>query len=141
MSELRTHHVGITVSDLDRTAAFYRETFGLSVAAEFEVSGEAFATGVDIEDASARFVHLDGGSVRIELVEYEPAGDGRETPRLNNAGATHLGFEIEDLDAFYEGLSPSVETLSPPQTTATGTRICFVRDPEGNLVELLEPGE
>jgi len=139
MHDLQGHHVGITVGDLDRATAFYRDVLDLSVVAEFEVSGSAFETGVDIDDASARFVHLDGGGVRIELVTYEPAGEAESAPQLNDAGATHIGLETDDLDAVYESLPDAVETLSPPQTTATGTRILFVRDPEGTLIELLEP--
>ena len=140
MHELHTHHVGVTVRDLDRAVDFYRDVLGLSVIAEFEVGGEAFETGVDIEGASARFAHLDGGSARIELVEYEPPADGLPTSQLNDAGATHLGLEVDDLDSFYTELPSSVDTLSPPQTTETGTRILFLRDPEGNLVEILELG-
>jgi catechol 2,3-dioxygenase-like lactoylglutathione lyase family enzyme len=138
MSELRSHHVGLTVTNLDRVVDFYRDILDLSVIAEFEVSGEAFATGVDIEGASARFAHLDGGSVRIELVEYEPAAAQGSTPQLNESGATHLGLEVEDMDSFYKQLPSTVETLSSPQTTATGTRILFLRDPEENLIEILE---
>lgn len=138
MSDLQSHHVGLTVSDLDRAVAFYRDTLGLSVTAEFEVGGEAFETGVDVEDASAAFVHLDGGSIRIELVEYEPAAEAMQTPQLNATGATHLGLRVGDIDRFYEELPSSVETLSSPQTTETGTRILFLRDPEANLIEILE---
>jgi catechol 2,3-dioxygenase-like lactoylglutathione lyase family enzyme len=138
MPELESHHVGLTVSDLDRAVDFYRDILDCSVIAEFEVSGEAFATGVDIEEASARFAHLDGGSVRIELVEYEPPAEGRSVPQLNDTGATHLGLEVENLDVFYEQLPSTVKTLSSPQTTETGTRILFLRDPEDNLIEILE---
>jgi len=141
MPKPRTHHVGVTVDDLDRAVEFYCETFELSVDAEFEVSGEAFETGVGVDGASARFVHLDGGSTRIELVEYEPTAEALSTPQLNAPGATHLGLRVDDLDAFYNGLAPTVETVSPPQTTETGTRICFVRDPEQNLIEVLELSE
>lgn len=140
MPDLQTHHVGLTVSDLDRAIEFYRDVLGLPVVAEFEVSGEAFATGVDIDGASARFAHLDGGSLRIELVEYAPAAEGASTPQLNESGATHVGLEVDDLDAFYNELPSTVDTLSPPQTTETGTRILFLRDPEDNLIEVLELG-
>jgi catechol 2,3-dioxygenase-like lactoylglutathione lyase family enzyme len=140
MPDLQTHHVGVTVSDLERAIDFYCDILGLSVVAEFEVAGEAFETGVGIEGASARFAHLDGGSARIELVEYEPPADELPTPQLNEGGATHLGLEVDDLDVFYTELPSSVDTLSPPQTTETGTRILFLRDPEGNLIEILELG-
>ncbi|SFL56018.1 Catechol 2,3-dioxygenase [Halogranum rubrum] len=134
----RAHHVGVTVSDLDRMVAFYRDVFGLDVLSRFSVGGEAFATGVDVAGATGRFAHLDAGDVRVELVEYDPEADARGAPRLNQPGATHLGLSVADLDNFYADLSADVETLSDPQTTESGTRILFVRDPEGNLVEVLE---
>lgn len=132
------HHVGVTVSDLENAVAFYRDELGLDVVAEFSVGGEAFADAVDVPGASADFAHLDAGDVRLELVAYDPAGKSGEDPALNRPGATHLGLSVSDVDAAYEGLSEGVETLSDPQTTDTGTRICFLRDPEGNLVELLD---
>ena len=139
MTELTPHHVGITVSDLDVATEFYQSVFDCEVIAEFSVDGDAFATGVDIPNASAAFVHLDLVSVRLELVAYEPAGDDRSPADLNDAGATHLGVEVDDVDEFYESLPATVETLSPPQTTATGTKICFLRDPAGTLIEVLNP--
>ncbi|MFC6717851.1 VOC family protein [Natrialbaceae archaeon GCM10025810] len=132
------HHVGITVSDLEETLAFYRDVLGLSVLDRFSVSGEAFSEAVDVPDASADFAHLEGGGVRIELVAYDPKGDEADADALNRPGATHLGLAVDDLESTYERLPGDVETLSEPRTTATGTTICFLRDPEGNLVELLE---
>ena len=135
---LTAHHYGITVSDLDRAVEFYRDVLGLEVIAEFSVGGDAFATGVDVDGASAEFAHLDAGDARIELVSYDPEGDTRGNSSLNEPGAAHVGLEVDDLNAVYEALPNGVDTLSEPQTTESGTKICFVRDPEGNLVELLE---
>ncbi len=138
MTAQTAHHVGITVSDLDHVVDFYQTVFDASVIAKFSVSGEAFETGVGIEDASARFAHLDLGSIRLEIVTYEPEQASRPKPTLNQPGAAHLGIRVDDLDAFYASLPESITTLSEPQTTETGTRICFLRDPEANLVEVLE---
>ena len=138
MTELSAHHVGITVADLEQAVGFYRDTLGFPVESEFSVSGEAFATAVDVENATGRFAHLDAGGVRVELVEYEPQGEPQAESSVNQPGAKHLGFSVEDVDSLYDSLDASVETLSEPRTTDTGSRILFVRDPEGNLVELLE---
>jgi catechol 2,3-dioxygenase-like lactoylglutathione lyase family enzyme len=138
MHDPTAHHLGITVAELDRSLAFYRDTLDLSVIDRFEVSGDAFATGVGIDDAAALFVHLDAGDVRLELVSYEPAGEDPAPGALNDTGATHLALGVEDVQASYEALPEAVPTLSAPQTTASGTTICFLRDPDGNLVELLE---
>jgi catechol 2,3-dioxygenase-like lactoylglutathione lyase family enzyme len=132
------HHVGVTVSDLDRAVEFYRDVLDLEVLARFSVGGEAFAAGVGIEGASADFAHLDAGDARLELVSYTPEDTAREDAQLNQPGATHVGLSVDDLDAVYEGLPDDVEPISEPQTTESGTTIMFVRDPEGNLVELLE---
>jgi len=132
------HHVGVTVSDLNRAVEFYRDVFGLEMLDRFSVSGEAFATGVGVPDATGSFAHLDADGIRVELVEYDPDGENCAAETVSQTGAKHLGLAVDDLDAFYENLAEGVETISEPQTTASGTRILFVRDPEGNLIEVLE---
>jgi catechol 2,3-dioxygenase-like lactoylglutathione lyase family enzyme len=134
------HHFGVTVADLDRAVEFYRETFDLGPAERFTVSGEAFADGVGVDGATGRFAHFVFDGARIELVEYDPEGPDATGAAVNRPGAKHLGLAVDDLDAFYADLDPSVETVSDPRTTESGTRILFVRDPEGNLVEVLETG-
>jgi len=138
VSDPTAHHVGITVSDLDRAVDFYTETFDLDLLSEFSVGGNAFAEAVAVEGASAEFAHLDADGARIELVAYDPAGDANETPELNRPGATHLGLSVDDVESFYAALADDVETLSPPRTTESGTTILFVKDPEGNLIEVLD---
>ncbi|MEY7849497.1 VOC family protein [Natrarchaeobius sp. A-rgal3] len=137
-SDLSAHHVGITVDDLEETLPFYRDVLGFPVADRFDVSGEAFSTVVGVEGASAEFVHLEAGGVRVELVEYGFDATEMPTPTLERPGASHVGFAHEDVETFYEGLPEDVPTTSEPQTTASGSTVLFVRDPEGNLVELIE---
>jgi catechol 2,3-dioxygenase-like lactoylglutathione lyase family enzyme len=138
VSDPTAHHVGITVSDLDRAVDFYTETFDLDLLTEFSVGGDAFAEAVAVEGASAEFAQLDADGARIELVEYDPDAEYIAEPELNRQGATHLGLSVDDVAAFYADLDEDVETLSPPRTTETGTTILFVRDPEGNLIEVLD---
>lgn len=138
MATTRAHHVGVTVADLEGAVEFYRDVLGLDVLDRFTVSGEAFSAGVGVEGATGKFVHLDADGARIELIEYEPEGEERTVPSVNQPGATHVGLAVSDLDAFYASLPDGVETLSEPRTTESGARILFVRDPEENLVEVLE---
>lgn len=138
MVDLTAHHYGVTVTDLDRAVEFYRDVLGLDILARFDVSGESFAEGVGVAGATGQFAHLDAGGSRVELVEYSPESEAAESGAVNRPAAKHLGFEVGDVDAFYEGLPSDVETMSEPQTTETGTRILFLRDPEDNLVEVLQ---
>jgi len=138
VSDPTAHHVGITVDDLDRAVDFYTETFDLDLLTEFSVGGDAFAEAVAVEGASAEFAHLDADGARIELVAYDPTAESATDPELNRQGAIHLGLSVDDVEAFYADLADDVETLSPPRTTESGTTILFVRDPEGNLIEVLD---
>ncbi len=138
MAPLSTHHVGITVADLEETLAFYRDTLDLEVADRFSVGGEAFADAVGVDEASADFAHLEADGTRIELVEYDPEARGSPAAGLNQPGATHVGLSVDDLDRFAETLPGDVPTISGPRTTESGTKIMFLRDPEGNLIEILE---
>ncbi|MFB6096432.1 MAG: VOC family protein [Haloferacaceae archaeon] len=140
MPDLRAHHFGTTVSNLDRAVAFYRDVLGLEVVATFSVGDDAFAEGVGVDGASANFAHLDAGGARVELVEYDPAGEDARAAAVNEGGAKHLGLEVDDVESFYASLPATVETVSDgPRTTESGTSILFVRDPDGNLIEVLEP--
>jgi catechol 2,3-dioxygenase-like lactoylglutathione lyase family enzyme len=136
--ELSAHHYGITVADLDRAVEFYRDVLGLEVLDRFSVSGEAIAAGVGVDGASGDFVHLDADGARVEVIEYVPEGEDASAAAVNQTGAKHLGFSVSDLDSFYEDLPSDVDTVSEPQTTASGARILFLRDPEGNMVEIVE---
>ncbi|MCU4974411.1 VOC family protein [Halobacteria archaeon AArc-m2/3/4] len=137
-TDLRAHHVGITVSDLEESLEFYRDVLGLSVLDRFTVSGDAFATGVGVDGATGTFAHLDADGARIELIEYDPDGPSCTAESVNQTGAKHVGFAVADLEAFHDDLPEAVETLSEPQTTASDTSILFLRDPEGNLIEVIE---
>jgi catechol 2,3-dioxygenase-like lactoylglutathione lyase family enzyme len=134
--EATAHHAAVTVSDLDRVTAFYRDELGLAVVDRFVVEGEAFADAVGVPGATGQFVHLDGGGARIELVEYDPEGEHRPDGALNEPGTHHLGLAVEDVEAAWS--ETTARALSEPRTTDSGTTILFLRDPEGNLVELIE---
>lgn len=138
MADLSAHHVGITVADLEETLPFYRDVLGLEVADRFSVGGDAFADAVGVEGARGEFVHLEADGIRIELVEYEPEARGSPAAGLNQPGASHVGLAVDDLEAFYAALPADVSTISEPRTTESGTSILFLRDPEANLVEVLE---
>ncbi|WP_435157985.1 VOC family protein [Haladaptatus sp. DFWS20] len=138
MADLNAHHFGVTVTELDRAVEFYRDILDLTVIDQFTVSGTSFSTAVSVEGATGRFAHLSAGGARVELIEYDPAGEKRPENAINEPGAKHLGLEVDDIDTFFETLPKNVETLSKPQTTESGSRILFFRDPDGNLIELIE---
>lgn len=147
MEARHLHHTGYTVSDLDRSVAFYRDLLGCEVVATQEKEGGYLAAIVGYHDAHVRMAHLrvPGGEHVIELFEYlSPAGDHADVePR--NVGASHLCFIVADLPALYHSLLRDGVTsfVSPPVEVDTGMNrgglALYLRDPDGITVELFQP--
>lgn len=137
IAELQTHHVGIVVNDIDDAVSFYRDTLGLSVADEFTLADDRIGTAIGVDGATGEFVHLDAGSARVELIEYDP-DDDCTADAVNHLGAKHVGFAVDDIDEFYGDLPDDVEPISEPQPVEIERSILFLRDPEGNFVEVVE---
>lgn len=135
------HHYGVTVSDMDTALEFYRDVLDLTLSDRFEIGGEAFDRFVGVDGTDVEIAFLDGGGCAVELLEYrEPSGgDANEDVSNNDVGAAHFCFEVEDIDAAYNKVADNVETLSEPQTLESGARVVYIKDPDGNVVEFLEP--
>jgi catechol 2,3-dioxygenase-like lactoylglutathione lyase family enzyme len=115
MADLRAHHTGLVVTDLDEALSFHRGVLGFDVIEAFTLSGAGIGTAVDVDSVAGEFAHLDAGGSRLELIEYEPAGEDATPDAINQTGAAHLGFEVEDVDAFHAALPDDAEPLSDPQ--------------------------
>ena len=141
------HHTCYTVSDLDRSVAFYRDLLGCEVLAEQEKEGGYLAAIVGYPDAHVRMAHLrvPGGEHVIELFEYLAPAGTRADVEPRNVGASHLCFLVEDLPALYEQLrEQGVDSfVSPPVEVDTGVNkggyALYLRDPDGISVELFQP--
>ena len=141
------HHTCYTVSDLDRSVAFYRDLLGCEVLAEQEKEGGYLAAIVGYPDAHVRMAHLrvPGAEHVIELFEYLTPASTRADVEPRNVGASHLCFLVDDLPALYEQLrEKGVNSfVSPPVEVDTGVNkggyALYLRDPDGISVELFQP--
>jgi glyoxylase I family protein len=123
---MRVHHVAISTSQFERLRAFYVETLGLAVVGGFPEKQIAF---------------LDAGGTTIEIVG-EP-NTGRTAPvGFERRGWQHLAWEVDDVDATYADLlARGVAGHSLPEDFPADVprlRIAFLRDPDGNLLELVQ---
>jgi lactoylglutathione lyase len=123
----RIHHVGLPVSDLDRSVAWYREALGLTHESTASVPrGVAFIVAPTGE--------------RLELVAVDVQPSAWEDPiAALRGGVPHIAWTVDDLDAAHaravEAGGRSV--WAPRDTSEARLRIAFVADPDGNLVQLL----
>ena len=132
------HHTGITVSDLDRSVAFY-ERLGFEVAERIEEEGEEVERGVGVPGARLRVAMLQGPNSRLELIEYLQPSDEPSPHPNNGIGAAHVCFEVEDVDAAVAELrEQGIEFLTDPITHEAGIRWVYAKDPDGITAELLQ---
>lgn len=141
------HHVGLVVTDLDRSIYFYHDLLGLPFANEptpwFE--GPDLAKGVGVPDAKLRQVSLwVGEHSYMELIEYanRPATSTKAVPN-NYLGAAHVCFKVDDVYATRAELEDKgVQFYSDvnivDEGPLAGWRWVYFIDPDGLTLELVE---
>ena len=142
MTIQRMDHVGIVFDDLAAATAFFVE-LGLEPQGEGSVEGAWVDRVVGLEGVQAELAMLEtpDGHGRLELVKFHapsgPAGDG---PAPANApGMRHLAFTVDDLDAVVARLrARGAELVGEVENYEDIYRLCYVRGPEGIIVELAE---
>jgi catechol 2,3-dioxygenase-like lactoylglutathione lyase family enzyme len=138
----RMDHVGIVVDDLPAATAFFVE-LGLELQGEGQVEGGWVDRVVGLEGVRAEIAMLEtpDGHGRVELAKFHaPSGHGgdRHAP-ANTPGIRHVTFAVDDLDAVVAGLRVrGAELVGEVQRYKDSYRLCYVRGPEGIIVELAE---
>lgn len=144
-SSLSFSHVGICVSDLDRSIRFYCQSLGFELV-ESHTVGTEFGKLMEVEGnivLQSRFVTRDG--VRIELLRFdEPGYQGPAARRpMNQLGLTHLSVRVQDVDAVAASIRELGGTVFEHTRTKfsnpDGSTMDFVycTDPDGVRIELM----
>jgi catechol 2,3-dioxygenase-like lactoylglutathione lyase family enzyme len=142
MAIQRMDHVGIVVDDLAAATEFFVE-LGLELLGEGSVEGRWADRVVGLEGVRADIAMLQApdGNARLELSKFHsPSNQGDNRPAPANApGIRHISFAVEDIDAVVAGLrSRGVELVGELERYRDRYRLCYVRGPEGIIVELAE---
>ena len=135
------HHVAISVRDIEREIAFYRDLLGFEVDWDKDhYNGEMLSRVVGMPDADARVVMLTGYGTRIELFYYyKPKGQESPPKKMCDFGITHFALSVKDLKPLYERLlKKGVRFNCPPQNLRPGVWATYMKDPEGVTIELIE---
>jgi len=141
---MRLHHVSLTTENLERLRRFYSEHFGFETAleAEWDAGTEVADRIYGLRDTAVRMCLLRLGSVFLEVFEFRSPRGARAPglPQVNTPGYTHLCLQVADIEAEYRRLSAAGMSFTcPPQTLRGWCKATYGRDPDGNLIELLEP--
>jgi lactoylglutathione lyase len=119
-------HTCYRIGDIDRSVAFY-EALGFEERRRMPIRDEAINV----------YLGLPGDGERLELT-YNFGVDSYEI----GTGYNHIAITVDDLERVLPSLAEQgIEPEKPPYTvSAGGSRLCFVRDPDGYRIELIERG-
>lgn len=135
------HHIGITVSDMQRSFDWYTKMFGLVPGPVNHGSGPELETGVQVEGAELDFSMIQIGSTRIEFLEYtHPEGKPFEL-RNCDVGATHICLQVDDMEAAFRTLTERGAVFNGDPVTLqdgelAGSKWAYLRDPDGIQLEI-----
>ena len=125
------HHGAVTVSDMEKSVAWYQENLG-------------FVTKDEFRNDEMHIVLLQAGEARLELFvlkEGKVLPDYRKSllTDLGTVGTKHLAFQVTNIEKMVDKLKEKgVEIESEVDTAAFGGKYAFIKDTDGNLIELFE---
>ena len=136
----RMDHVGVSVKNIEKAIAFYRDVVGMEkvMDREFDVP---IARLIGIEGAKTRIVHMKLGDSVIELFDYKhPKGrDPRDDQNQSDYGLIHIGLMVENFEETYQNLkSKGVSFLGEPVEIRQGVFVAYFRGAESEVCEMRE---
>jgi catechol 2,3-dioxygenase-like lactoylglutathione lyase family enzyme len=140
--------VGLTVSDMDRSVAFYTSVLDFEKVTDDEVAGPAYDQLEDITSVRLRVVRLRLGDEYLQLSQYLTRR-GRPAPadaRSNDRWFQHVAVIVSNMDSAYARLrrfqvqevSAGPQLLPKTIPNAAGIRAYYFRDPDGHPLEVLQ---
>ena len=147
MAVVRVGHLGICVADVERSVRFYRDLCGFRPLTEVQVKGEESDRLLRLRGVDQRTVFLERDGLRLALFAFRappPLGNG-EPRAMNQLGMAALMLRVDNLDASLERFrAAGARVLDDTYVHHPdyGSKLVFVCDPDGTLIELIEiPGD
>ncbi len=142
MTIKRMEHVGVVVEDLAAATAFFVE-LGLELEGETSVEGRWVDRLVGLDNVRSDIAQLrtPDGHFRLELSKFHTPTAARSEPNapMNTPGIRHILFAVEDIEDVLARLrSHGAELVGELERYEDSYRLCYVRGPEGIIVELAE---
>jgi lactoylglutathione lyase len=131
-------HVGICVTDLERSTRFYTNVLGFRQLFDSDFTDELVATMETAGAFTSRM--MTRGDLRIELLawkDHEVEGDGQRRP-MTARGITHLAFRVETIEDLFDLAAEHGGTAHPSTKTDLGpVQVVYLTDPDGTRIECM----
>jgi catechol 2,3-dioxygenase-like lactoylglutathione lyase family enzyme len=143
---IATDHTGITVTNLERSVAFWQNVLGFELSHRAHHTGDLASEVTGVPGAEISLAVLKGYGHKIELLEYHAPPDRKQHVDLRpcDIGSVHVALTVDNLDAVLMKIAASGwKAAGKPQTLPSGPnagkRVVYVRDPDGTTIELMQP--
>jgi catechol 2,3-dioxygenase-like lactoylglutathione lyase family enzyme len=133
--------VGVTCVDFQRSLNFYSGLLGLPILEVIEVPDDQVLDIYGIDPAKHKVTLAllrTGNGGFIELFKFEPLHEGHQRVVWERSGITHFSLNVKNLPNVMKRLEAAGVKFVTPVKNNLGTDFVFLRDPDGNLVELLD---
>ena len=134
-------HVGLTVSDIEASVAFYQDVVGMTVRSRSEGHNDWFDELTSNPGAELKAAHLRLGEYELQLLEYVAGGlDEPAELAHNRVGSPHMCFLVTDVEAKFIEVSARGDVTITSKITdiVAGARSFYVEDPDGVPVEFVQ---
>jgi catechol 2,3-dioxygenase-like lactoylglutathione lyase family enzyme len=139
-------HVGLVVKNLDKQLKFYRDVLGLVVVKSASEDSKYIGTVLALGKANLKTVKMSakvgssGGLLELLYFPEKKHSGKHFAVKPNTPGFTHIALTVISIEGVYKRLSKlGISFLSSPTNSPDGyARIVFCKDPEGNIIELVE---
>ena len=140
--------IGFTVSEMDRSIAFYSDVLAFKLLSDVEVDGPEYDRLWGVFGVRVRVVRMQLGEQQLELIQFLAPPDVRAIPvpsYSNDLWFQHFAIVVRDMDAAWAQLrkhhvrqiSPRPQTIPLSNPAAAGIKAIKFRDPDGHNLELL----
>ena len=143
---IRADHTSFTVSDVERSVAFYRDVLGFTLLslAERPPAFSELATGIPGAHLKTAYLEIPGGH-RLELIQYLSPPGAKLDSQTNNVGSAHLALIVEDLRGLHrelkaKGFRFKGEPIEIPAGPNKGNWMVYLLDPDDFTLELIQIG-
>jgi len=140
------HHIGITVADMDRSITFWERLLATPSRNRRVLDGPQIGVmvgypGINIDSC---WIDMPGG-VALEILHYVERPEEPYDPGTAHPGNVHVCLEVVDMDSAHAhavacGARPvSAQPIEVKMGPRAGTRLAYLRDPDGVTIELVQP--
>ena len=142
---LATNHTSFTVSDLERSVAFFRDALGFEVTSKAPRNPDVVSAITGIPGTEMLIAYVRGPGHSLELIQYLGPKEGRGRVRSLpcDVGFAHVAYDVDDIDAAIEAAADHHvhvigEVAVIDQGPNAGGKVAYLRDPDGVTIEFIQ---